>query len=369
MLAVAHTRSITKLRIFRKQTLFSRGPASTGAKNRQPERRTMRAMLINGESLQWGSVPDPQPRADEVVIEVHAAAVNRADLMQRAGTYPSPPGWPAWMGLEVSGVIRHAPAFARWKPGDRVCALLGGGGYAEYVAVPMDMVLPVPAGLSLVEAAAIPESFATAFLNLHLEAEMTRGDTVFIQAGASGLGVAAIQLAKAAGATVVTTVGSEQKRAFVAGFGADVIINYKTTDLTAALRQHPVNIALDCVAGPDLGHHLACMQHGGRWIVIATLSSPIATIDVGDLFRRGIRLIGSTLRSRSVAAKAGILSRLEEQVWPAFARGTMRLAIHSTLPIAKADEAHGILNRNANMGKVVLTMPAADPSASRTEHA
>lgn len=320
----------------------------------------MRAMLITGDTLTWETVPDPQPRVDEVVIEVHAAAVNRADLMQRAGTYPSPAGWPAWMGLEVAGLVRHAPAESRWKTGDRVCALLGGGGYAEYVAVPTDMVLPVPAGLSLVEAAAIPESFATAFLNLHLEAEMQSGDTVFIQAGASGLGVAAIQLAKAAGATVVTTVGSEEKRAFVASFGADVIINYKTTEVAAVLERHPVDIALDCVAGPDLGRHLACMRRGGRWIVIATLGGPIATIDAGDLFRRGVQLIGSTLRSRTVATKAQILARLEEQVWPAFASGAMRLAVHSCLPMARADEAHDILRRNANLGKVVLTLPTAD---------
>lgn len=329
----------------------------------------MQAMLITGETLQWTTVPDPRPRADEVVIEVHATAVNRADLMQRSGTYPSPAGWPEWMGLEVAGVISQAPAGSRWTVGDRVCALLGGGGYAEYVAVPADLVLPVPAGLSLVEAAAIPESFATAFLNLHLEAGMQRGDTVFIQAGASGLGVAAIQLAKAAGATVVTTVGSEDKRAFVAGFGADVIINYKTSDVAAVLQQHPVDIALDCVAGPELGRYLTAMQRGGRWIVIATLGGPVTSIDAGDLFRRGIRLIGSTLRSRTVETKAGILARLAEQVWPHFASGAMRLAVHRALPMAQADEAHGILRRNANLGKVVLTLPVADAPARRTESA
>jgi NADPH:quinone reductase len=327
----------------------------------------MRAMLITDGSLVWETVPDPQPRADEVVIKVLAAAVNRADLMQRAGTYPSPTGWPAWMGLEVAGLIRHAPAGSRWKEGDRVCALLGGGGYAEYVAVPADMVLPIPAGLSMVEAAAIPESFATAFLNLHVEADMKRGDTVFIQAGASGLGVAAIQLAKAAGATVVTTVGSEDKRGFVAGFGADIVINYKTTDVAAALQQHPVDIALDCVAGPELGRYLTGMQRGGRWIVIATLGGPVSSIDVGDLFRRGIRLIGSTLRSRTDTTKARILYELEQQVWPHLASGAMRLAIHRSLPMAQADEAHDILCRNANMGKVVLTLPAADAPAICTE--
>lgn len=325
----------------------------------------MRAMLITDGTVQWETVPDPLPQADEVLIEVHATAVNRADLMQRAGTYPSPPGWPAWMGLEVAGIVRRAPTGSRWKIGDRVCALLGGGGYAEAVAVPQGLVLPVPAGLSMAQAAAIPESFATALLNLHLEAGMQAGDTVFIQAGASALGVAAIQLAKAAGATVVTTVGSEEKRAFVAGFGADVIINYKTTEVAAALLNHPIDIALDCVAGPDLGRHLTCMRRGGRWIIIATLGGPSASIDAGDLFRRGVRLIGSTLRSRSAATKADLLAQLERQVWPALAAGTMRMAIHRTLPMARTDEAHDILSRNANMGKVVLTLPVAD----RMEHA
>lgn len=325
----------------------------------------MRAMLITGDSLTWAEVPDPRPRAGEVLIEVHAAALNRADLMQRAGTYPSPEGWPEWMGLEVAGIIRQAPAGSRWTVGDRVCALLGGGGYAEQVAVPADMVLPVPAGLSLVEAAAIPEAFATAQLNLGLEGGMKQGDTVFIQAGASGLGVAAIQLAKAAGATVVTTVGSEDKRAFVAGFGADVIINYKNEDVAAILRRHPLDIALDCVAGPQLGTYLAGMQRGGRWIVIAALGGPTTTIDAADLFRRGIRLIGSTLRSRTVATKAAILAQLEREVWPRFASGALRVAIHRTLPMARADEAHGILRRNANLGKVVLALPAADPAEVR----
>lgn len=320
----------------------------------------MQAMLATDDTLRWETVPDPLPQADEVLIEIHATAVNRADLMQRAGTYPSPPGWPAWMGLEVAGIVRQTPAGSRWKVGDRVCALLGGGGYAESVAVPQDLVLPIPAGLSMAQAAAIPESFATAQLNLHLEAGMQAGETVFIQAGASGLGVAAIQLAKAAGASVVTTVGSEEKRAFVASFGADVIINYKTTEVAAVLQGHPIDIALDCVAGPDLGRHLACMNRGGRWIVIATLGGPTAAIDAGDLFRRGIHLIGSTLRSRSVAMKARILAQLEERVWPAFTSGAMRLAIHSVLPIARADEAHDILRRNVNMGKVVLTLPAAE---------
>ena len=196
----------------------------------------MHAMLINDrQDFVWSKVPDPVRKANEVIIEVHAAALNRADLMQRAGEYPSPMGWPEWPGLEVSGIILEAPEGLRWKNGDKVCALLGGGGYAEKIAVPADMVLPVPDGLSMVDAAAIPEVFATAYLNFVLEAGMKAGDTVFIQAGASGLGIAAIQLVKSAGCKVITTVGSPAKAAFVKSIGADIVVNRKTDDLRKVL--------------------------------------------------------------------------------------------------------------------------------------
>jgi len=180
----------------------------------------MYAILIKEDkSLVWSEVPDPVIKDNEILVEVHAAALNRADLMQRTGDYPPPPGWPEWMGLEVAGVVIEAPSNCRWKIGDKVCALLGGGGYAEKVAVPADMALPVPEGLSMVEAAAIPEAFATSYLNLCLEGGMKAGDTVFIQAGASGLGMAAIQLAKVLGAKVVTTVGAEDKAKICPGSG------------------------------------------------------------------------------------------------------------------------------------------------------
>lgn len=173
----------------------------------------MYAVLVDEkQNLNWTEVPDPVAGENEVLIEIHAAALNRADLLQRAGKYPPPPGWPEWMGLEVAGIVLSAPADSRWKKGDKVCALLGGGGYAEKVAVPQNMVLPVPHGLSMTEAAALPEAFATSCLNLCIEAGMKSGDTVFIQAGASGLGIAAIQLAKAFGAKVIATVGSDKKR-------------------------------------------------------------------------------------------------------------------------------------------------------------
>ncbi len=317
----------------------------------------MHAILVTeNNGLVWSRVPDPQPKDGEVLIDVHAAALNRADLMQRAGNYPPPSGWPKWMGLEVSGVVSHAPESGRWRVGDKVCALLGGGGYAERVAVPADLVLPVPQKLSLEEAAAIPEAFATSYLNLCLEGGMKKGDTVFIQAGASGLGMAAIQVARALGARVVTTVGSDEKAAFVKSLGAEIVINHKRDDVADVLARYPVDVAMDCVGGPELGRYLETMAHGGRWIVIATLGGDQTRIDTNALFRRGIRLIGSTLRGRAPEVKAEILAGLERGFWKAFSSGGMKSVLHAVLPITDAEKAHGILERNENLGKVVLTV-------------
>ena len=317
----------------------------------------MRAMLVDeNQALVWAEVPDPQPEADQIIIDVHATAVNRADLLQRAGDYPPPPGWPEWMGLEAAGVVSHVPEGSRWKVGDAVCALLGGGGYAERVACPATMALPVPEGLSMVEAAAIPETFATAYLNLCMEGGLSAGDTVLIHAGASGVGTSAIQLVKALGGTVLTTVSTDEKAEFVRDLGADVVIKRDSDDLLAALEEHPVDIALDCIAGPDLGPCIERMAPGGRWIVIATLGGEMAELDVRSFFRRGIRLIGSTLRGRTTEVKAEILGGLEQTLWDAFSSRTVRPIIHATLPITEAEEAHAILQRRENIGKVVLTV-------------
>lgn len=317
----------------------------------------MHAVLIAADrSLLWSEVPDPVPAVDEIIIDVHAAALNRADLMQRAGNYPPPPGWPEWMGLEVAGVVSHAPAQCRWGVGDKVCALLGGGGYAERVAVPAGMVLPVPEGLTMVQAAAIPEAFATSYLNLCIEGGLEAGDTVLIQAGASGLGMAAIQLAKALGATVMTTVSTELKAEFVRGLGADIVINRTTDDLASAMAEHPVDIALDCIGGAELGRCVEKMAVGGRWIVIATLGGAKTELDMNLFFRRGIRLIGSTLRSRTPEMKTEILAGLERILWGAFSSGAIKPVVHATLPINCAEEAHTVLENRENLGKVVLTV-------------
>ncbi len=322
----------------------------------------MHAILIaDNKDLVWSEVPDPVRKDGEIIVDIRAAALNRADQMQRDGNYPPPPGWPEWMGLECAGVVSEAGPDSRWKVGDKVCALLGGGGYAEKVAVPEGMVLPVPDGLSFPEAAAIPEAFATSYLNLCIEGGMQAGDTVFIQAGASGLGMAAVQLMKQLGAKVVTTVGSEEKAEFVRELGADVIINRKKEDIAAVLAEHPVDVAMDCVAGKNLGPCLETMARGGRWIVIATLGGPISELNMLDFFKRGVKLIGSTLRSRTSQMKADILSGLEKQLWPSFSAGKMKVLIHKTLPMPQAEEAHAILQNQENLGKVVLTLEGNQP--------
>jgi len=251
------------------------------------------------------------------------------------------------------------PPQSRWKPGDKVCALIGGGGYAEKVAVPGDMVLPVPEGLSMVEASALPEAFATAYLNIIVEGGMQTGDTVLIQGGAGGLGMAAIQLVKALGGKVMTTVGSEEKAAFVRRLGADIVVNRKREALSAVMEKHPVNIVMDCVGGPDLGRCIEKMATGGRWIVIATMGGAKTELDVNLFFRRGFKLIGSTLRSRTSAMKAKILSELETKMWRSFSSGVIKPIIYKVLPITQAEEAHAILQNRENLGKVVLTVGEA----------
>ena len=315
----------------------------------------MYAMLVDAnKNFVWQEVAEPVRGADDVLIEVAAAGLNRADLLQRSGAYPSPPGWPEWPGLEASGRVLEAPAGSRWRPGDKVCALLGGGGYAERVSVPAGMVMPVPAGLDLTAAAGLPEVFATAYLNLAVEAGMKAGDVVFIQAGASGVGLAAIQLAKQTGCKVITTVGSPEKAAFVKTIGADIVVNRKTEDLGAVLEANPIDIALDCAGGPALGEYISKMAFRGRWVLIATLAGNRAELPLDTLYKKRIRIIGSTLRSRTDAEKAAVLQALEKDCWPKIAAGKIKNVIYRVLPIAEATAAHAILERNENTGKVIL---------------
>lgn len=317
----------------------------------------MKAMLVDEkQNLVWSDVPDPCRKENEVLLEIHAAAVNRADLLQRAGKYPPPAGWPEWMGLEAAGVVLAAPAGSRWRTGDKVCALLGGGGYAEKVVVPEELVLSIPRGMSMTEAASLPEVFATAYLNLKFEAGLKAGENFFMQAAASGLGTAAIQIAKLFGAKVIGSASSGEKVAFIRSLGADIAVNRKTEDLGAVLDANPPDVSLDCVCGPDLGKNLIKMARGGRWIIVSTLAGEVSEIPLRPFFKLGLTLKGSTLRSRTNEMKAQVLRGLEEEIWPAFESGKLRPVIYKTLPVARAEEAHNILKSGENTGKVVLTI-------------
>ena len=297
---------------------------------------------------------------DEVLVEIHAAALNRADLLQRQGKYPSPAGCPQWMGLEVAGVIvKKGPAVTNWQVGDRVCALLGGGGYAEYVAVKYDMLMPIPKGLTMEEAAAIPEAYATSYLNLCIEGHLEAGQTAFIPAGASGLASVAIPMAKAFGARVITSVLSDEIAEKIKPLGADVIINSTKESTDEVLKAEeeqgtPVNVSMDCLSGEMLGKSLPYMARGGYWVVISTLAGVETNVMLRPLLTKGLHLVGSMLRNRTPEFKAYILSQLVEKVFPKIECGEIMPSIYKVLPMAQAEEAHAILERSENIGKVVL---------------
>ena len=321
----------------------------------------MKAMLIDeNKNLVWSDVPDPVIGDDEVLVKIYAAALNRADLLQREGKYPSPPGCPEWMGLEIAGkVVACGKDVTGWQIGDRVCALLGGGGYAEYVAVKYDMLMPVPKGLSMEEASALPEAYATSYLNLFIEGHLEAGQTAYIPAGASGLASVAIPMAKAFGARVITSVRVSEHVELIKPLGADIIIDTNLQAPETVLEQEelngtPINVAMDCLTGDSLGKGLPYMARGGYWIVISTLAGIETNLLLRPLLTKGLHLVGSMLRNRTPKFKAYILSELVKNVWPKIEDGTIKPSIYQILPIAQAEEAHAILQRNENVGKVVL---------------
>ena len=321
----------------------------------------MKAMLIDeNKNLVWSDVADPVIKEGEVLVKICAAALNRADLLQRQGKYPSPKGCPEWMGLEIAGVIVECgKSVTNWKVGDRVCALLGGGGYAEYVAVKYDMLMPVPKGLTMEEASALPEAYATSYLNLFIEGHLEAGQTAFVPAGASGLASVAIPMAKAFGARVITSVLSDEIAEKIQWLGADVIINSTTQKVEEVLAKEeengtPVSVSMDCLSGETLGKSLPYMARGGYWVVISTLAGIETTVQLRPLLTKGLHLVGSMLRNRTPEFKAYILSQLVEKVWPKLESGEMKPSIYKVLPIQQAEEAHGILERSENIGKVVL---------------
>ena len=324
----------------------------------------MKAILVNNDkSLRWDEVENPVIKADEVLVEIHAAALNRADLMQREGDYPPPPGCPEWMGLEIAGVIvemgDEAKAKSDWKIGDKVCALLGGGGYAEYVSVKYDMLMPVPKNCSMVEAAAIPEAFATAYLNLFIEGNIKEGNTLLMNAGASGLASVIIPMARAFGIRVITTVLDDEKANSIKHLNADRIVVTTKEDISEVLKEelengHSVDVAIDCLGGEIMGKCIHYLTHGARWIMIAALAGTKTEIDLKNIYVRNVRIIGSTLRSRTPETKARILAELVENVYPKIESGAVKPTIHAVLPITEAEKAHDILYKGQNVGKVVL---------------
>ena len=326
----------------------------------------MKAILINEDkSLRWDNVPDPIIKSDEVLVKIEAAALNRADLMQREGDYPPPAGCPEWMGLEVAGTIveigDEAKEKSAWKIGDKVCALLGGGGYAEYVSVKYDMLMPVPKGCSMVEAAAIPEAFATAYLNLFIEGGIKEGNTLLMNAGASGLASVIIPMAKAFGVRVITTVLTDEIASNIKHLNADRVVVTTKEDISAVLKEeleagHGVDVAIDCLGGEIMGKCIHYLTHGARWIMIAALAGTKTEIDLKNIYVRNVRIIGSTLRSRTPAVKAEILAGIVRDVYPKIESGEVKPTIYKVLPITEAEAAQDILYRGENVGKVVLTV-------------
>lgn len=326
----------------------------------------MKAILVQPDkSLVWSDVPDPIVGDEDVLVAIKCAALNRADLMQRDGDYPPPAGCPEWMGLEIAGVIvqmgKIAQEKSNYRIGDEVCALLGGGGYAEYVNVKYDMLMPVPKGRTLVEASAMPEAYATAYLNLFIEGKAKAGDTLLMHAGASGLASVVIPMAKAFGMRVITTVLSDELAEKIKPLGADIVVNTKKENIADVLKAQleagtPVDIAIDCLGGSFMGGCLPYLAHGARWIMIAALAGQITEIDLKNIYVRNVRIIGSTLRSRTPAFKAELLAELVRVVWPKVEAGMMKPSIYKVLPIQEAEEAHAILQRGENVGKVVLTV-------------
>jgi putative PIG3 family NAD(P)H quinone oxidoreductase len=315
-------------------------------------------------SLVWQDAPAPEIAPGDVLVDVHATAVNRADLAQRAGHYPPPPGASEILGLEMAGVVSRLGAeVTDWQVGDKVCALLAGGGYAEQVAAPAEMLMSVPKGWGFSEAAAMPEVFLTAFLNLFMEAGLQAGETALIHGGASGVGTAAIQLAKTAGCRVVITAGSAEKVAFCRELDADLAVNYHAEDFAEAVRNFTegkgVDVILDMVGADYLARNVAVAALEGRIVFIATLSGSKAELDIRQLMGKRLSLKGSTLRSRPLEEKIAIKEAFMKRFGDGLEQNRLKPVIDSVYDIREAAEAHVRMRRNENIGKLALRVRAA----------
>ncbi len=311
------------------------------------------------EVLRIATGPTPRPRDDEVLVRVAAASVNRPDLLQREGKYPPPPGASPIIGLDIAGeVVAVGPQARRWRIGDRICALVAGGGYAEYCAVPEAQCLPMPEGLSVVEAAAIPETFFTVWTNLFQRGRLAAGESVLIHGGSSGIGTTAIQLAHARGARVFATAGSAAKCDACVKLGAELAVNYHDTDFVAAVRDatggRGVDVVLDIVGGAYVARNLALLAVDGRLVQIAFMTTSRVEVDLRIVMTKRLTITGSTLRPRTVAEKGAIARDLETHVWPLLANGTIRPIIFRTFPLAEAAAAHRLLEQGVHVGKIGL---------------
>ncbi len=317
--------------------------------------------------LKLGERPAPVAGAGEVFIRVTASGINRPDVLQRTGNYPVPPGASDIPGLEVAGTILSGDAAAMaacgFKVGERVCALVAGGGYAELCVAPVGQCLPVPAGFTDIEAASLPETFFTVWSNVFERAYLAKGETLLIQGGSSGIGVTAIQIAKALGATVIVTAGSDEKCAACIALGADHAINYKTADFVEEIKKLTngagVNVILDMVAGSYVAREIECMAEDARLVIIAVQGGIKAEFNAGLLLRKRLTITGSTLRPRSLEFKAAVAKALKEKVWPLLVSGAIKPVIHSTFEAADAANAHSLMESNQHIGKIVLTWNAA----------
>ena len=329
--------------------------------------RLMRAVEISSfgapDVLRLGQRPVPQPGAGELLIRVAASGINRPDVLQRAGHYAPPPGASDLPGLEVAGVIEagdtQAMASAGLKVGDRVCALVAGGGYAQWCVAPVGQCLPVPAGLNDIEAASLPETFFTVWSNVFDRGRLQAGEFLLVQGGSSGIGVTAIQLARAWGATVIATAGSDEKCAACIELGASHAINYKTQDFVAEVQRitngRGVDVVLDMVAGDYVAREVECLAEDGRLVIIAVQGGVKSSFNAGLVLRRRLTITGSTLRPRSVEFKTAIAQSLRSQVWPLIEQGKVRPVIYQTFDAGDAAAAHALMESNQHTGKIVLT--------------
>lgn len=325
----------------------------------------MRAITIpepgGPDALVWAEVPDPQPSEGEVLVEVAATAVNRADLLQRQGFYDPPPGAPPYPGLECAGRVKAlGPGVSGWSVGDEVCALLAGGGYAEQVVVPAGQLMPVPKGLDMAAAAALPEVTCTVWSNVFMIAHLRPGETLLVHGGSSGIGTTAIQLAKAVGARVAVTAGSADKLARCAELGADILVNYRDQDFVQELRKATdgkgADVILDIMGAKYLGPNVKALATNGRLAIIGLQGGAKGELHLGALLTKRAAVTATSLRGRPLAEKASIVAAVREHVWPLIENGRVRPIVDRTLPITEAAEAHRVVDASGHVGKVVLTV-------------